>query len=90
MYIHLMEMSPHPERALRHGDWLSNLVPDAGHLLHMATHIDVLCGEYENVVSRNTRGIESGSQISRKRRGGQFLHLVPLPQLSLQNLRPMS
>ncbi len=59
MYIHLMEMSPHPERALRHGDWLSNLVPDAGHLLHMATHIDMLCGEYENVVSRNTRGIEA-------------------------------
>ena len=53
MYIHLMEMSPHPERALRHGDVLSTLVPDAGHLLHMATHIDVLCGDYQNVVSRN-------------------------------------
>ncbi|NNF76458.1 MAG: hypothetical protein HKN05_00380, partial [Rhizobiales bacterium] len=53
MYIHLMEMSPHPERALRQGDALSTLVPDAGHLLHMATHIDVLCGDYQNVVSRN-------------------------------------
>lgn len=58
MYIHLMEMSPHPERALRHGDRLSRLVPDAGHLLHMGTHIDVLCGDYQNVVSRNTRAIE--------------------------------
>jgi len=57
MYIHLMEMSPHPERALRHGDRLSTLVPDAGHLLHMATHIDVLCGDYENVVSRNSTAI---------------------------------
>ncbi|HEY9817054.1 MAG TPA: tetratricopeptide repeat protein, partial [Candidatus Obscuribacterales bacterium] len=37
MYIHLMEMSPHPEKALRHGDALSTLVPDAGHLLHMPT-----------------------------------------------------
>ncbi|MCH9673329.1 MAG: tetratricopeptide repeat protein [Gammaproteobacteria bacterium] len=53
MYIHLMEMSPHPERALRHGDILSTLVPDAGHLLHMATHIDVLCGDYQSVVARN-------------------------------------
>lgn len=53
MYIHLMEMSPHPERALRHGDRLKNLVPDAGHLVHMATHIDVLCGEYQNVLYRN-------------------------------------
>ncbi|MDJ0980259.1 MAG: tetratricopeptide repeat protein [Kiloniellales bacterium] len=57
MYIHLMEMSPHPERALRHGDRLSTLVPDAGHLLHMATHVDVLCGDYMNVVSRNHSAI---------------------------------
>lgn len=57
MYIHLMEMSPHPERALRHGDRLSTLVPDAGHLLHMPTHIDVLCGDYINVVSRNHTAI---------------------------------
>ncbi|WP_297777327.1 tetratricopeptide repeat protein [uncultured Roseovarius sp.] len=53
MYIHLMEMSPHPERALRHGDRLKDLVPDAGHLVHMGTHIDVLCGDYQNVLSRN-------------------------------------
>jgi tetratricopeptide (TPR) repeat protein len=59
MYIHLMEMSPHPERALRHGDALSTLVPDAGHLLHMATHIDVLCGDYHNVVARNSKAIEA-------------------------------
>ena len=53
MYIHLMEMSPHPERALRAGDALRGLVPDAGHLCHMPTHIDVLCGHYERVVSSN-------------------------------------
>lgn len=58
-YIHLMEMSPHPELALRHGDRLATLVPDAGHLLHMATHIDVLCGDYQTVVERNSRAIEA-------------------------------
>ncbi|MBT8078717.1 MAG: tetratricopeptide repeat protein, partial [Gammaproteobacteria bacterium] len=57
MYIHLMEMSPHPERALRHGDRLATLVPDAGHLLHMPTHVDVLCGDYMNVVARNDAAI---------------------------------
>ncbi len=57
MYIHLMEMSPHPERALRHGDALSTLSPDSGHLLHMPTHIDVLCGDYMNVVLRNDAAI---------------------------------
>ena len=59
MYIHLMEMSPNPEKALRHGDHLSTWVPDAGHLLHMATHVDVLCGDYMNVVLRNQKAIEA-------------------------------
>jgi tetratricopeptide (TPR) repeat protein len=53
MYIHLMEMSPHPERALIAADALRNLVPDAGHLVHMPTHIDVLCGNYRDVVEGN-------------------------------------
>lgn len=57
LYIHLMEMSPQPELALRHGDRLTGLVPDSGHLIHMATHIDVLCGDYQQVVERNTRAI---------------------------------
>jgi tetratricopeptide (TPR) repeat protein len=57
MYIHLMEMSPHPEQALRAGDWLRGLVPDGGHLQHMPTHIDVLCGHYDRVVESNTQAI---------------------------------
>lgn len=55
MYIHLMEMSPHPERALRHGDRLTDLAPEAGHLVHMASHIDVLCGNYQSVLARNLK-----------------------------------
>ncbi len=57
MYIHLMEMSPFPELALRAGDWLGPLVPDSGHLIHMPTHIDVLCGQYQNVVTRNHQAV---------------------------------
>jgi tetratricopeptide (TPR) repeat protein len=56
-YIHLMEMSPYPERALPAGAVLRELVPDAGHLLHMPTHLDVLCGDYPSVVSSNARAI---------------------------------
>ena len=55
MYIHLMEMSPHPERALRAGDALRTLVPDAGHLIHMPTHLDVLCGHYKEVIDGNSQ-----------------------------------
>jgi tetratricopeptide (TPR) repeat protein len=57
MYIHTMEMSPHPERALPAGDALRDLVPDAGHLLHMPSHIDVLCGHYYNAVVANSKAI---------------------------------
>lgn len=57
LYVHLMEMSPTPEAALRMGDVLRTLVPDAGHLVHMPTHIDVLCGHYQNVVHWNQAAV---------------------------------
>jgi tetratricopeptide (TPR) repeat protein len=59
LYVHLMEMSPYPEKAMKAADILRTLVPDAGHLVHMPTHIDVLCGAYENVVRWNERAIEA-------------------------------
>ena len=59
LYVHLMEMSPFPERALRAGDRLRDLVPDAGHLIHMPTHIDVLCGHYRDVLVYNQKAIEA-------------------------------
>lgn len=59
MYIHLMEMSQTPERALAASDRLRDLVPDSGHLQHMPTHIDVLSGDYAAVVRSNSDAIEA-------------------------------
>ncbi|MGB1389842.1 MAG: hypothetical protein ACPG61_13245 [Paracoccaceae bacterium] len=59
LYVHLMEMSPHPEKALKAGDILRTLVPDAGHLVHMPTHIDALCGDYVKVVRGNEAAVEA-------------------------------
>lgn len=56
LYIHLMEMSPYPEKALAPADRLRHLVPDSSHLLHMPVHIDMAVGDYR-------RGIDS-SQAS--------------------------
>ena len=61
-YVHLMEMSPHPELALRHGDRLRELLPDCGHLIHMPTHIDVLCGHYHDVVHWNSKAAEADAR----------------------------
>ncbi|MHC9237139.1 hypothetical protein ACX9MO_16045 [Pseudooceanicola sp. 502str34] len=57
LYVHLMEMSPTPEKALKAGDVLRHLVPDAGHLVHMPTHIDVQCGAYQDALFWNQRAI---------------------------------
>jgi tetratricopeptide (TPR) repeat protein len=59
LYVHLMEMAPFPEKALKAADVLRTLVPDAGHLVHMPTHIDVLCGHYQNVVFWNQKAVEA-------------------------------
>lgn len=59
LYLHLMEMSPHPEVALPMGNLLRGLVPHAGHLEHMPTHIDVLCGRYQAVIDSNTAAIDA-------------------------------
>jgi tetratricopeptide (TPR) repeat protein len=57
MYIHLMEMSPEPERAQPVSDRLRGLVPDAGHLQHMPSHLDVICGDYRAAIRANTAAI---------------------------------
>jgi tetratricopeptide (TPR) repeat protein len=66
LYVHLMEMSPFPEVALRAGDVLRTLVPDAGHLIHMPTHIDVLCGHYHDVLVDNQRAIAADRRYYEK------------------------
>lgn len=66
MYIHLMEMSPTPEKALSVADRLRGLVPDAGHLQHMPSHLDVLCGDYRQVVSGNSDAIRADEKYLRR------------------------
>ncbi|WP_221350840.1 hypothetical protein [Streptomyces beigongshangae] len=63
LYIHLMEMSPAPETALPVADRLRGLVPDAGHLQHMPTHLDVLCGDYRRVVADNGTAIAADEKF---------------------------
>ena len=58
-YIHVYEMSPTPEKALPYADQLRSLCPEAGHLLHMASHIDSLCGQWEAAATANDRAIEA-------------------------------
>ncbi|RYY30473.1 MAG: hypothetical protein EOO04_04680 [Chitinophagaceae bacterium] len=46
MYIHAMEASGKPEAALASADRLRDLLPAAGHLVHMPAHIYIRTGDY--------------------------------------------
>lgn len=59
LYVHLMEMSPFPQRAMRAGDRLRDIMPESGHLIHMPTHLDVLCGQYHDVLVYNQKALVS-------------------------------
>ena len=63
LYIHLMEMSGKPEVALPIADNLRGLIPDAGHLQHMPTHLDILCGDYRRAISSNYDAIRADEKF---------------------------
>jgi len=55
--IHLLEMSPRPEDGLDAADTLRSLVPDAAHLIHMPSHLYVLCGRFEDSLDSNVDAV---------------------------------
>lgn len=75
MYIHALEMSPNPERALQASDDLRTLVPDAGHLRHMPSHIYVMCGDYQAVVDGNVAAVEVDKKFLKHRGSANFYAL---------------
>jgi tetratricopeptide (TPR) repeat protein len=58
LYIHAVEASPQPERAVVSADRLAaGLVPGAGHLVHMPGHIYQRVGRYEDAAEANRKAI---------------------------------
>lgn len=58
LYIHAVEKE-RPELGVASADRLMSLVPDSGHLVHMASHIYIRVGRYHDAVVSNQRGIEA-------------------------------
>lgn len=63
LYIHAVEASPHPERAVPAADRLRALPMAAGHLVHMPSHIYMRVGRYEDAAEANRRGIAADHAI---------------------------
>ena len=57
-YIHAVEMSPTPERAIPASERLMGIVPGAGHLVHMPGHIWMRVGDFDQVVASNIRAVD--------------------------------
>ena len=55
LYIHVMESSPWPEIAEPAADRLVDLIPAAGHLVHMPSHIWMQTGRYDDAADCNRR-----------------------------------
>jgi tetratricopeptide (TPR) repeat protein len=63
-YIHAVEASPHPERALASADRVGAMMPGAGHLVHMPSHVYQRVGRYNDAAEANRRAIEADKKYT--------------------------
>jgi tetratricopeptide (TPR) repeat protein len=79
-YIHAVEASGAPERALACADRLPGLMPGAGHLVHMPAHIYARIGRYHDSAERNAQAAQAderylaGAHLTGDYAGGYYSH----------------
>src|SRR5580765_189977 len=56
-YVHTMEVT-HPEKAVASADRLRGQMPNAGHMVHMPSHIYARVGRYEDAVQVNRDAVK--------------------------------
>lgn len=78
-YIHAVEASPDPARALPSARRLPKLAPAAGHLVHMPSHIYFRIGDYDGSASANSAAIKADKEYIRERnpKGVYLMMYVP-------------
>ena len=59
LYIHAVEASPHPDRAISAADRLRSLQPGLAHNLHMPSHIDIRTGQWLKAIDTNAKAVEA-------------------------------
>jgi tetratricopeptide (TPR) repeat protein len=58
LYIHAVEASDKPQRAEAYADRLAKLAPNAGHLVHMPSHIYFVLGRYRDSLAANLAAVK--------------------------------
>ncbi len=64
-YVHVLDTSPHPERALASAHRLTSISPGVGHLVHMAGHIFWNVGDYRMAALVNERAASADRDYMR-------------------------
>ena len=78
-YIHAVEATTTPERAEPAADELGDLVPVAGHLVHMPAHIYLRVGRYHDAITANEAAAAGGRRLHRAVQRAGFLSGGLLP-----------
>jgi len=76
-YIHAVEASPSPQRALPSAARLGDLVPKAGHLVHMPSHIYSRVGYFSDAAQSNVKAIAADRSYAQEaERSGSLYDLM--------------
>jgi len=78
LYIHLVEASDRPERAEKYADTLAALMPGAGHIVHMPSHIYYRVGRYDDSLTANQKAVKVDEAYLRR----------PAPSASIRSATP--
>jgi tetratricopeptide (TPR) repeat protein len=75
-YIHAVEASPDPARAMASADRLGALAPGAGHLVHMPSHIYIRTGRFHDAAEVNASAIKADQAFFAKSKEGGVYPLM--------------
>lgn len=78
-YIHAVEASPYPERALASAARLAEIAPGAGHLVHMPSHIYLRVGRYHDATLANEEAVKADQSYIAQCRAQGFYPVAYYP-----------
>ena len=73
-YIHAVEASPHPQKALAAAKRLETLAPSAGHLVHMPAHVYIRTGDYLEAAHANVVAAAADERLAKS--GVESFYLI--------------
>ena len=78
-YIHAVEASRYPERALPSAKRLGRIAPGAGHLVHMPSHIYLRVGRYHDATLANEEAVKADQSYIAQCRAQGFYPVAYYP-----------